>query len=76
MQPSDVLQDKNKLIGQINSFFDKEVIEKFSRESGFVKRRRMLEGMDFFFFACLRTNAMSRSVWKGCAVTFCKMERS
>jgi hypothetical protein len=48
MQISDVLQDKNKLIGRINTFFDKEVIEKFSRQSGLVKRKRVLECMDFF----------------------------
>ena len=48
MKLTEVLQDKSKLMEQIQKFFDKEVIEKFSRESGFIQRKRMLEGMDFF----------------------------
>ena len=47
MRFSPKLNDSTTLSKNIKTFFDKDQIEKLARETGFVKRRRILTGFDF-----------------------------
>lgn len=72
MTPTDVLQDKSKLIDRINKLFDKKIIDRLSIKHGFVQRNRILKAMDFFFFVCLPIKEKTSSVWKGYADIYFK----
>jgi hypothetical protein len=56
MKTSDVLHHKNKLINRINKLFDRNLLNQLSINCGFIRRIRVLNASDFFFFAYLLTN--------------------
>jgi len=49
MANSKALPDKNKLVEEIEKYFDKNVVNQIAKETRFVQRQSKLSGMDFFF---------------------------
>jgi hypothetical protein len=46
LSPKD--EAKDKLISEISKFFEKDLVEKIARETGFVQRSRKLDCLNFF----------------------------